>query len=183
MARDGGGALMSQGIHTVDLLLWMCGPVVRVSAATASTLHRLEVEDTVVATLAFESGAVGTLEVTTAAYPGQARRIELSGSEGTIIVEGDNVTSLSLRHASPTSPPGEGGNASASASSAVVTDVRPHRRIIEDFMAAVRDHRAPLCSGADARGSVALIEAIYTSARTGSAASPSIVSASATRND
>ena len=71
---DGGGALMNQGIHTADLLLWLLGPVRRVSAKAVTALHAIEVEDTVVALLEFESGVVGTLEATTAAYPGYRRR-------------------------------------------------------------------------------------------------------------
>ncbi len=169
IARDGGGALMSQGIHTVDLLLWFFGPVARVTAVAANAVHQIEVEDTIVCTLEFTSGALGTMEVTTAAFPGLPRRLELTGSAGTIVVEGDNVTSVALRTAPSSAPPGETGNSSASASSAVVSDVSGHRRIIEDFADAVRHHRAPMCDGHEGRRSVALIEAIYASARTGRA--------------
>jgi predicted dehydrogenase len=166
-ALDGGGALMNQGIHTVDLLLWLYGPVARVSAVAATALHRIEVEDTVVATLEFAGGALGTLEVTTAAYPGMPRRVELTGTEGTIVVEGDRVSRIALRTAPAVVPPKHAGNANASASSPVVTDVSGHRRVIEDFVTAVRDRRPPVCDGAEGRRSVALIEAIYRSASTG----------------
>jgi predicted dehydrogenase len=77
-ALDGGGALMNQGIHTVDLMQWLLGPVRRLSAITRTALHTIEVEDTVIALLEFESGAVATLEATTAAYPGYKRRVEIS---------------------------------------------------------------------------------------------------------
>ena len=96
-ALDGGGALMNQGIHTADLLLWLLGPVRRVSARAVTALHPIEVEDTVVALLEFESGAVGTLEATTAAYPGYRRRLELTGTEGTVIVEHDRLVAADLR--------------------------------------------------------------------------------------
>jgi UDP-N-acetyl-2-amino-2-deoxyglucuronate dehydrogenase len=163
-ALDGGGALMNQGIHTVDLLLWLFGPVARVSAVAKAALHRIEVEDTVVATLEFANGALGTLEVTTAAYPGLARRMELTGSEGTVVVEGDRVATFALRRAPTAEPPKHAGSTNASASSSVVSDVRGHQRILEDFVAAVREGRAPRCDGAEGRRSVALIEAIYRSA-------------------
>src|SRR5262249_25012586 len=79
-ALDGGGALINQAIHTVDLLLWLCGPVTRVVGKAATRFHRIEVEDTAVAILEFASGALATLEATTCAYPGRPRRIEISGS-------------------------------------------------------------------------------------------------------
>jgi len=163
-ALDGGGALMNQGIHTVDLLLWLFGPVARVSALARTAMHRIEVEDTLVATLEFANGALGTLEVTTAAYPGLARRMELTGTEGTVVVEGDRVATFALRRPPTVEPPQHGGSTNASASSPVVSDVRGHRRILEDFVAAVRERRPPRCEGAEGRRSVALIEAIYRSA-------------------
>jgi predicted dehydrogenase len=161
---DGGGALMNQGIHTVDLLLWLFGPVVRVSAIAKTALHQIEVEDTVVATLEFANGALGTLEVTTAAYPGLARRIELTGSRGTIIVEGDRILTRVLQQPPAVEPPNHAGTDNASASSPVVSDATGHQRVIEDFVAAVRTRRPPRCDGAEGRRSVALIEAIYQSA-------------------
>jgi predicted dehydrogenase len=127
-------------------------------------MHRIEVEDTVVATLEFANGALGTLEVTTAAYPGLARRMELTGTEGTVVVEGDRVATSALRRPPTVEAPQHAGSTNASASSPVVSDVRGHRRILEDFVAAVRERRPPRCDGAEGRRSVALIEAIYRSA-------------------
>jgi UDP-N-acetyl-2-amino-2-deoxyglucuronate dehydrogenase len=161
---DGGGALMNQGIHTVDLLLWLFGPVARVSALTKTALHRIEVEDTVVATLEFANGALGTLEVTTAAYPGLPRRIELTGSRGTVVVEGDQLLTWALQRPPLLEPPRQAGTTNASASSPVVSDVTGHVRVLEDFVAAVHARRPPRCDGVEGRRSVALIEAIYQSA-------------------
>src|ERR1700720_2257509 len=79
-ALDGGGALINQGVHTVDLLLWLLGDVVRVHARTATLVHKIEVEDTAVATLEFSSGALGVFHATTAAYPGYPRFVEISGT-------------------------------------------------------------------------------------------------------
>jgi UDP-N-acetyl-2-amino-2-deoxyglucuronate dehydrogenase len=166
-ALDGGGALMNQGIHTVDLLLWLFGDVARVTGMARTMLHRIEVEDTAFASVEFASGAIGTIEVTTAAYPGFPRRLELTGSEGTIVVESDRIASLDLRTKPETMPPRTPGNVSASASSPVVSDVSGHRRVIADFVDAVRRGRRPLCDGRDGRRSVALVQAIYRAAREG----------------
>jgi UDP-N-acetyl-2-amino-2-deoxyglucuronate dehydrogenase len=98
-ALDGGGALINQGVHTVDLLLWLMGDVARVNAKAITALHDIEVEDTVVATVQFANGAIGTLEAATSAYPGYPRRIELTGSEGTIILEDNQIVAADLRNA------------------------------------------------------------------------------------
>ena len=98
MELDGGGALMNQGVHTVDLLLWLLGDVTRVQARTATALHKIESEDTAIAILEFASGALGTLQATTAAYPGYPRRVEITGSEGTVILEHDRIIAADLRN-------------------------------------------------------------------------------------
>lgn len=166
-ALDGGGALMNQGIHTVDLLLWLLGDVRRVSAAMRTAFHHIEVEDAVVACLEFDNGAVGTLEATTAAYPGFARRVEISGTQGTVVLEGDRVVSVELRSPAPEPPPASEASTNPSSTSPVVSDVRGHRRVIENFLNAIESGIAPLCDGRDGRRSVALVEAIYAAARTG----------------
>ncbi|HET8655353.1 MAG TPA: Gfo/Idh/MocA family oxidoreductase [Longimicrobiaceae bacterium] len=165
-ALDGGGALMNQGIHTVDLLLWLLGEVRVVSALSAAALHSIEVEDTLVATLEFASGALATLETTTAAFPGYSRRVEISGTEGTVLLENDRVLRADLR-SGPAAPPRADADGSPSASSPVVSDVRGHRRVIEDFLHALRTGTEPLCGGSEGRRSVAVVEALYRSARSG----------------
>ena len=166
-AFDGGGALMNQGIHTADLLLWLLGPVRRVSAKAITALHAIEVEDTVVAILEFENGAVGTLEATTAAYPGYRRRVELTGTEGTVVVEHDRLVAADLRQPSDDLLAEAPADQNASASSPVVSDARGHQRLFEDFFDALRQEREPRCSGRYARRSVALVRAIYEAAETG----------------
>lgn len=145
---DGGGALMNQGIHTVDVLLWLFGPVKSVMGRTANRLHRIEVEDTATAVLEFESGAFGTIEATTAAFPGFPRRLEVSGTKATVV------------HEEP-------------ARTAAVADATPHRRVFEDFIAAIRTGGTPACDAREGRRSVAVIEAIYRSARSGKTERPS----------
>jgi UDP-N-acetyl-2-amino-2-deoxyglucuronate dehydrogenase len=169
-ALDGGGALINQGVHTVDLLLWLMGDVRRVSAITKTRLHNIEVEDTVVATLKFANGAIGTLEAATSVYPGYPRRVELTGTEGTIILEHDRIVAADLRNASSdlanlVRPAIELANAAAT--SPVVSDIRGHQEILKDFLRAIATNGRPLCDGAEGRRSVALVQAIYESARTG----------------
>jgi UDP-N-acetyl-2-amino-2-deoxyglucuronate dehydrogenase len=170
-ALDGGGALMNQGIHTVDLLLWLMGDVERVQARTTTAFHAIEVEDTAAAVLQFASGATGTLEATTAAYPGYPRRLELTGTEGTILVESDRIVLADLRTPLEGLSTGK-GDTNAQGSTHLVTDVSGHRALIEDFLRAVETNGRPLCDGREGRRSVALVRAIYESARTGQAVSP-----------
>jgi UDP-N-acetyl-2-amino-2-deoxyglucuronate dehydrogenase len=166
-ALDGGGALINQGVHTVDLLLWLLGDVRKVYAKAKTALHKIEVEDTVVATLEFASGALGTLEATTAAYPGYSRRVEISGSEGTLVLEHDRLIKMDLRIPIEQSSDNSQFNTNESASSPIVSDVRGHRKIIEDFLNAIQTQRDPLCNGREGRRSIRLIEAIYESSKSG----------------
>ncbi len=165
-AFDGGGAVMNQGIHTLDLLLWLWGHVKRVSARRTTALHKIEVEDTLVATLEFANGALATYEATTTAFPGYPRRIELSGTMGTITVVQDRIASADFRN--PTEVL-RGGvlSENAAASSPIVSDVRGHQAVIEDFLGAIRTGSEPRCNGPEGRRSVALVEALYHSASTG----------------
>ena len=166
-ALDGGGALINQGIHTVDLLLYLLGDVVRVQARSATLLHKIQAEDTAVALLEFASGALGILQATTAAYPGYPRRVEITGSEGTVILEHDRLISATLRNGSDllASLADSARDQNQSATSAAVTDFRAHQTLIEDFLDAIQQDRAPLCDGREARRSLHLVESIYRSAR------------------
>ncbi len=166
-ALDGGGALMNQGVHTVDLLLWLMGDVEVVSAKAITALHDIEVEDTIVATLEFANDAIGTLEAGTSVYPGYPRRIELTGSEGTIILEHDRILRIDLRTPVPDADVSAVENSNASATSPVVSDVSGHIRILEDFLRAIETNGTPRCDGREGRRSVELVQAIYESARTG----------------
>ena len=168
-ALDGGGAVMNQGIHTLDLMLHLLGDVATVSARAGAVRHEIEVEDTAIATLQFRNGALGTFEATTAAYPGYKRRLEISGERGTIVVEHDRVVAADLM---PGSPPFAASPAAASresASSHVVSDATPHRRIFEDFLRALREGTRPICDGREGSRSIDLVLALYASARTGAA--------------
>ncbi|HKP87296.1 MAG TPA: Gfo/Idh/MocA family oxidoreductase [Blastocatellia bacterium] len=170
-ALDGGGALMNQGVHTVDLLLWLMGDVRRVSGKAITAMHDIEVEDTAVATLEFSNGAIGTLEAATSAFPGYPRRIEVTGSEGTIILEGDRITSADLRSPLLESVGHQATGDDERSRSHMISDASGHRRVIEDFLHAIATDGSPLCDGHQARRSVAVIQAIYESSRTGQSVS------------
>lgn len=165
-ALDGGGAVMNQGIHTLDLLLWLWGDVQRVFARRTTALHDIEVEDTLVATIEFANGALATFEATTAAFPGYPRRLELTGALGTVTVEQDRIASADLKGRTDALRGGVSSE-NAAASSPIVSDVRGHRAAIEDFLSAIRTGAEPRCSGAEGRRSVALVEALYRSASLG----------------
>ena len=164
LALDGGAALINQGIHTVDLLLWLLGPVAEVRALTATAVHAIEGEDVALGLLEFESGAVATLEATTAAWPGYPRRVEITGTEGTVTVEGDAVVAADLRTPRPDLITTAEGPVSG-ASSPTLATATPHRRVLEDFAHAIREHRSPACDGREGRRSLALVEALYSAAR------------------
>ncbi len=167
-AFDGGGALINQAIHNVDLLLWFGGDVRRVHAVAANRLHQgIEVEDTVVAHLEFAHGGLGVLEATTATHPGSPRRIELHGTDGTIVLQDDEVHDWTLRDGSP-APGNDVAAATAfAAATHVMSDHRWHQRQLEDFVDAVRKQRPPLVDGREGLRSLALVLAVYASARTG----------------
>jgi len=170
---DGGGALMNQGTHTVDLLLWLMGSKVkRVSAFTALLGHeRLEVEDTVTANLEFDNGALGVLFATTALWPGMPTRVELGGTGGTIISETSCLKVFKFAQPRPEDeqilerfgkPPVAGG---ASDPKAISAD--NHRRNFEAFLMALDEKREPELSGREARKAVQIVLAIYESAKSG----------------
>ena len=167
-ALDGGGALMNQGIHTADLMLWLFGPVARVTARTATRVHRIEVEDTMAAVLEFTSGALGVLETATSVYPGFARRLELTGSNGTVILENDRLVSATLKD-QPVDVSGGAtvATSSESTSSPTVSDASAHHRVLEDFIDAIHSGRPPACDAVEGRRSVELVEAVYRSSREG----------------
>jgi UDP-N-acetyl-2-amino-2-deoxyglucuronate dehydrogenase len=168
LALDGGGALMNQAIHTVDVLLWLMGDVARVRARTATLLHDIEVEDSGAAILEFASGALGLLGFTTAAYPGYARRLSVTGDRGTVAIEQDSIVSWDVRDGgSEAVRTGTAAAPSEAASSPIVSDVGPHSAVIADFVQAIREGRPPRCDGREGRRSVALVQAIYEASRTG----------------
>jgi predicted dehydrogenase len=172
---DGGGALMNQAIHSVDLLLWLMGPVSEVTAHTATLAHkRIAVEDVAVATLRFESGALGVIEASTATYPGYLKRIELHGDMGTAIMEEEDLIRWDFAktdrrdkaiHERMASRKSTGGGASDPAA----IGHHGHAHQFADLIDAIKKDRAPSIDGREGRKSVEVILAIYKSAETGRA--------------
>ncbi|MBM4005001.1 MAG: Gfo/Idh/MocA family oxidoreductase [Planctomycetes bacterium] len=170
---DGGGALMNQAIHSVDLLVWLMGPVAEVSAYTATLAHeRIEVEDVAVATLRFTSGALGVIEATTAAYPGSLKRIEIHGSDGSAVLEEENIktwqfSKMTSRDRALLGRMADRTRTGGGAADPSAIGHHGHARQFRDFADAIRKGRAPSIDGAEGRRSVEVILAIYKSARTG----------------
>jgi len=167
-ALDGGGALMNQGIHAVDLLQWLVGLPTEVTAFAATLGHAIEVEDTLTAALRFEHGALGTIECATSCAPGAPRRIEVHGTRGSAVLEDDRVVRWEFADARPGDDAiresARGPAAPSGASDPRGIGFAGHQRVIADMADAVRDRRPPFVSGEEGRRAVALIEAIYASA-------------------
>lgn len=164
-ARDGGGVLLTQGIHTLDLFVSLVGlPAEIFGYAGTSLVHRMETEDIVAASLRFEDGALGTINATTAAYPGFPEGISLICEHGTAEVGG---TSLEIRYhdgraESLTAEVGQGGTGA----DPMAFPPDYHRAVIADFLEAIETDRAPRVTGEEALKVHRLIEAILESART-----------------
>lgn len=172
---DGGGALMNQAIHSVDLLTWLMGPVVEVTAHTARLAHeRIEVEDVAIATLRFANGALGTIEATTAAYPGALKRIELHGSQGSAVLQEEDITvwdfakktardkAIVERMAGRTKTGGGAADPKA-------IGHHGHTAMFKDVVQAMQRGTQPTIDGCEGRRSVEIILAIYKAAETGQA--------------
>jgi UDP-N-acetyl-2-amino-2-deoxyglucuronate dehydrogenase len=173
---DGGGALMNQGIHQIDLLLWFMGPVRKVVAQTASVGHEgLEVEDLACAMLTFENGAMGVIEGSTATWPGHPARVEVHGVNGSAVIEDGALKGWKFREETEEDEriratfAGESAIGSGAADPLANLKSEGHRRQIEDFVHAILEDRPPAIVGVEGRRSVELIQAIYQSAETGEA--------------
>jgi predicted dehydrogenase len=171
---DGGGALINQGIHAVDLLQWFAGMPQRVFGFRTRRVHtRIEEEDTVTAALNFRSGALGAIEATTAAWPGWRRRLEIAGETGSIALEDDTITRWEFREPQPEDAAvlasASGGAPGSGASAPNAISVEGHRRQIQDLIDGLRDGRRLAIDGREARKALALVRAVYTSADSGRA--------------
>ncbi|MAT71072.1 MAG: oxidoreductase [Planctomycetaceae bacterium] len=172
-ALDGGGALMNQAIHTVDLLLWLMGPVVEVQAFTATLAHeRIEVEDAATATLKFANGALGVIEATTAAYPGYLKRIELHGSHGSAVLEEEDIVKWDFAKKARSDAAVQAAMANSKSTGGGAADPsaighHAHAMQLQNFTNAIRKDQEPAVGGAEGRKPTELILAIYQSARTG----------------
>lgn len=167
---DGGGVLINQAIHYIDLMCWLMGPVSVLSALTACLNHPgLQVEDTAAVSLRFKSGAVGTIMASTATCePGRPARLEIHGTAGDATIENGQLVYACFEDAQPIQiEAGQATTGNGTSSDPAALDIEPHRRQIADFVAAIQDNRQPLVNGWEARRAVGLIEAIYESAPAG----------------
>jgi predicted dehydrogenase len=167
---DGGGALMNQGIHVLDLLLWYLGDVAEVQAQMTTLAHAIEVEDCLCATVRFTNGALGSVAATTAAAPGYPHRVEVYGEHGGMQLEGEQIVrweSERLPHLPAPAGSPAGMAAAGAGSSPRGISREGHRRLIADFVAALRDGRQPVVPGEEGRRSLSLTLAIYEAARSG----------------
>lgn len=174
-ALDGGGVLMNQSIHSIDVLTWLMGPVRGIFAHADTLAHRMETEDAAVATLRFASGALGTIAATTGAYPGVTTRIEIFGDQGSAIIENDLLGYLHLARDDDGKEVGPYGAkltarttpmGSTAANPAALT-ATTHAQQIADMIGAIREDREPVLDGRGARHAVDVILGVYESARSG----------------
>jgi len=172
---DGGGALMNQAIHNIDLLQWLMGPVAEVQAQTALLAHdRIAVEDTAVAALRFTNGALGVIEATTSVYPGYLKRLEIHGNAGSAAMEEEDIVRWdfakkqkrdeAIQAAMQRSKSTGGGAADPKA-----IGHHGHTRQFQDFVDALKKDRPLAVDGREGRKAVEIILAIYKSAETGKA--------------
>ena len=166
---DGGGALMNQSIHTVDLLLYLNGDPAEVSAFAGTLTHDIEVEDTLCAAVRYKNGSMGTIEVSTSCAPGFPRRLEFSGSKGSVTIEEDQIVRWSFTD----SLPGDesvairfDGNAGGGRNPANIKS-DSHAAQIQDLANAILNGGKPMLDGVEGKRAVAFINGIYESARTG----------------
>jgi predicted dehydrogenase len=172
-ALDGGGALMNQAIHNVDLLLWLMGPATHIFGVTAMLAHeRIEVEDTAVACLRFKNGALGVIQATTSIWPGLPKTIAIHGDKGSAVVEQDDLLRWEFNPESDADKATrqrfaqKTGASGGSSNPAAISHVG-HARQLADFVQAIEAGRAPLVDGREGRRAVEAILGIYEANRTG----------------
>jgi UDP-N-acetyl-2-amino-2-deoxyglucuronate dehydrogenase len=172
---DGGGALMNQAIHSVDLLTWLMGPVVEVRGRAGLLAHeRIAVEDIALATVQFSNGAMGVIEASTAAYPGYLKRIEIHGSEGSAAMEEEDIVKWDFakpvrRDAEIRSQMSQHKSGGGGAADPKAIGHHGHMRQFQDVLRAIKKNAKPMIDGPEGRRSVEIILAIYKAAETGRA--------------
>ncbi|HTQ55285.1 MAG TPA: Gfo/Idh/MocA family oxidoreductase [Bryobacteraceae bacterium] len=164
---EGGGALINQAIHQVDILRWLAGPVRELSAMwQLGALHKIESEDVVNAVVRYASGATGVIQAATAFWPGYTERTEIHGTKGTAVISGDKLTAWDVQDEAGEAPPLAHDVASGS-SDPMAISLEPFERQFRDFGEAIRTGRPPLVSGEEGYQALAIVDAVYRSCRTG----------------
>ena len=164
---EGGGALINQAIHQVDILRWLAGPVRELYAVwQLGALHRIESEDVVNAVVRYASGATGVVQAATAFWPGYTERTEFHGAKGTAIISGDKLTAWDVKDDSGEPPP-LAQDAASGSSDPMAISLEPFERQFLDFGEAIRTGREPQVSGVDGYQALEIVDAIYRSCRSG----------------
>ncbi len=164
-AVEGGGALMNQAIHQIDLLRWFAGAVDDVSAMwQLGALHRIESEDVVNALLRYSNGATGVIQASTAFWPGYSERVEIHGTRGTAIITGDKLTAWDVQD-DDGEPAPLSKEVASGASDPMAISLEPFERQFLDFADAIENHRKPLVAGEEGAEAVELVERIYSACR------------------
>ena len=164
---EGGGALMNQAIHQVDLLRWLAGPVREVFAVwQLGALHKIESEDVVNAVVKYSSGATGVIQAATAFWPGYPERTEFHGTKGTAVISGDKLTTWDVENDAGEPAPVVKEVASG-ASDPMAISLEPFERQFLDFGKAIEEGRKPLLSGEEGYQALEIVDAVYRSCRTG----------------
>ena len=169
-AHEGGGVLINQAIHAIDLMLWLTGMPDRVTAQTRTLNHAIEVEDGAIATLEYADNRLGLIQATTAAYPGYTERLEVYGTRGSAIYH-KGEGRLEWHLLDPREDHVLEANISSGAANPMDISAAGHAAVFQDFAEAIRQGRRPAIDGAEGRRSVEVVEAIYRAARSGSAQS------------
>lgn len=166
---DGGGALMNQGIHGIDLLQYVMGKVKTVFAHAKTLARNIEVEDSAVAVLEFENGALGTIQGTTSIYPGFPRVLEINGDKGSIALQEDSIVKWIIEGQETHEGiiDGEDANKYKSASDPTQFGIEGHILQIKDMAHAIWEDRKPLVDQYEGRKPIEIIMAIYESSKTG----------------
>ena len=167
-AVEGGGALINQGIHTVDVLMYLAGRARQIAAQwQLAAAHRMEAEDIVNALVRYESGATGVLQASTAFWPGFNERIEIHGTKGSAIITGDRLTAWQVEGDPGDDAPLSAGSDDSGASAPMAIPIENLQRGFADFAAAVEAGREPLITGDEGYHALAIVLGVYDAARSG----------------
>lgn len=164
---DGGGALMNQGIHGIDLLQYLMGPVKSVYAYARTMVRNIEVEDTAAALVEYKNGAIGVIEGTTSVFPGYPRRLEINGDKGSIILENLQVLKWDIKGEELPSDLTKGTTSKGSSSDPKAFSIEGHVKQIKDMVSAVNNNSSPFVNPYEGRKPIEIIMAIYESSKTG----------------
>ena len=170
---EGGGALINQSIHYVDLLQYLAEPIDEVFAYMTTRSHNIEVEDILVGTLKFKNGALGLVEANTTAYPGFEARVDIYGDNGSAVIVDDELDKLIIKGKKKISSIRNQKNLTGASNPQISFEL--HKRQYQDIVDSIMNNRRPSVDGIDGRNTLAVVLALYESARTGKAVKVNLV--------